>query len=278
MAEVDAGALAPVVPAVPASTDAPAPDATAAPVVEKPEGATEPVAKPERTFTQKEVNEIAARRAAQAERAALKVARAEVERDMLRQQLEQRDRPAQQRQGDGAPNPKDYNVYDDYLVARAKYEFKQEAAAEQKTRESETQAQQDQRQRVERARYVQENLISKGVAKFGDEFTEMVLGDDSLPITEVMVAAASRLPAGADVLMDLAKNPAELRRIAALPEIEQAWTIKDLESKVSAAPALTKMSAPITPNSTAARTDTGYRPDMTDKQFAEWRRRSKAQR
>jgi hypothetical protein len=67
MAEVTPGAVAPAVVA-PAADAAPEILSTADGITEVPEG-TKAGSKPERTFTQAEVDEIVAKRAAQAERA-----------------------------------------------------------------------------------------------------------------------------------------------------------------------------------------------------------------
>jgi DNA-directed RNA polymerase subunit omega len=66
MAEVDAGAVAPVVTETPVAAPeaTPAPETTAVEGEAPPDG-EKPEAAPERTFTQKEVNEIAAKRARQ---------------------------------------------------------------------------------------------------------------------------------------------------------------------------------------------------------------------
>lgn len=244
MTDVDVGVATPV---VPASTDAPAPKSTADSVVENPTG-DKPESKTERTFTQKEVNEIAARRAAQAERSALKIARAEARAESAERQLQDRARP--QSEASGEPKQKDFTDYEEYLLARAEWRFEQKQAKQRETQERDSTAQQEGRQHAERARQFQDTVLAKGRAKYED-FDAVAL-DESTPVTPAMGAAIMRLPTGHDVLQHLGENRAEALRIANLPDIEQVWEIKALEAKLKAPPKPTNTPAPIVPNGSAS--------------------------
>jgi len=242
MAEVDAGALAPVIPVAPASTDAPTPESTADQVTETPEGEEKPEAKPERTFTQKEVNEIAAKRAAQAERHALKVARAEAERDLARQQLEELRRPATQTQPQGGePQPKDFQDYESYMRALVRYELKQE----QETAHKETRAQQEARAESQRAQALREKFAS--IEEKYPDFHDAI-SDDKLPFNGAILAYIEDSKVGGDVAYHLSQNRAEFTRIASLPPIQQVVALNALEAKLTAPPKPTNTSAPIRPN------------------------------
>jgi hypothetical protein len=80
-------------PVVPAADAAPDIVSTADALTEAPEGGEQPEATPEKTLTQSEVNKLIAKEKAKESRRVERAIRAEVERDLLRQQLEQRDRP-----------------------------------------------------------------------------------------------------------------------------------------------------------------------------------------
>ena len=265
MAEVDAGAVAPVVPVTPAADAAPAPESTADQAVAE---STDQPAAPD---TQKDESERAFQKRLGIEKRRLERAlRAEIERDFFKSQLETRDRPQQATQAQGEPQQKDFTDYEEYLLARAEWRFEQKQAKQRETQQRETQTQQQQRSQAERAHFVQQNLVAKGVAKYPD-FNEAVLSDPDVPITEVMVASAARLANGADVIYHLAKNdPEELLRISRLPDVEQVWEIKDAASKLTASPAPTRTPAPIVPNAGKAsvRKDTF---ELSVNNDAEWK-------
>lgn len=269
MAEVDAGAVAPVVPVAPASTDAPVVESTADTTIESPEGEDKPAA-PERTFTQKELDEIVAKRAAQAARRAQKEGRLEAERDYWRQQAEARMQQPTSQPDAGEPKPQDFKDYESFVKAQARWEARQEVAALRR----ETEAMQQQREALERAHAVKEKL-SAGAAKHPD-FEEVVFADD-LPISEPMAAAIAESDVSADLAYYLGQNRDEALRISKLLPTQQVREIAKLESKLAATPAPTRAPAPIVPNQTpaAVKKDPAK---MTDKEFAEWRRRQKAQK
>lgn len=242
MAEVDAGAVAPVVPVTPVTEVTPEPDSTA-----EPEGEEKPVA-PERTFTQKEVDDIVSKRAAQAERRALKAAHA-AETEYLRKQLETV-APKPPAQGEAEPDPKDYTDFAKFNRDLIRWEIQQETKAAKDKSDRETTTQRDQREMADRARYVHETIVSKGTAKYAD-FVDVTTADGVL-ITEPMLAAASRLKNGSDAIYHLGQNPDESARIANLPPVEQAWEMRDLGTKLATPPKPTQAPAPIRPNGGSA--------------------------
>lgn len=240
MAEVDAGQVTPV------ETPVAAPEATPAPQTTAVEGAeTKPEPPSEKLLPQSEVNKIVARIRAQEGRKAREIARAEARAEFAERQLQERQQPQQPA---GRPEPKDFKDYESYVEALTDWKLDQKLSTEREKGAQETAKQQQARQMQERAAYVQQNLIAKGEAKY-DDWQEVVMGD--IPITEAMVEAASRLPNGADVLYQLAQNPAEVIRIANLSPVEQVWELKALDSQVSA-PSRTKTPPPIVPNNANA--------------------------
>lgn len=270
MAETDSQ-VAPDVPVTPAADTAPPPDPTAGQEVESED---KPEAKPERTFTQKEVDEIAAKRAAQAERRALKIARAEAEAAYWKEQAQQRQPQAVQR--DGEPKPEDFQgrPWSDYLDARAKWQTEQIV----EERLAKTREEMEQRDRAHQVQAADRDLARKlqdGASKYPD-FREVV-GAEDLPITRAMKATIGKVTNPADVAYYLGSNPHEAERIASLDEIEQVMEINGLAAKLgSGSP--TRTPPPIRANAGTGKPASGYRPDMTDKEFAEWRRRSSARR
>lgn len=78
-------------------------------------------------------------------------------------------------------------------------------------------------------------LMQAGAAKYAD-FADLVLANDSLPISEHMVNAMLVLDNGADVAYHLGKNPADAARIAQLPPTTQAREIAKIAKQVSAPP------------------------------------------
>lgn len=241
MAEVDAGQVTPV------ETPVAAPEATPAPQTTAVEGAeTKPEPPSEKLLPQSEVNKIVARIRAQEGRKAREIARAEARAEFAERQLQERQQPQQPA---GKPKPEDYgNDWNRYNEDVIRWTVQENLKAEREKGAQETAKQQQARQMQERAAYVQQNLIAKGEAKY-DDWQEVVMGD--IPITEAMVEAASRLPNGAEVLYQLAQNPAEVIRIANLSPVEQVWELKALDSQVSA-PSRTKTPPPIVPNNANA--------------------------
>lgn len=279
MAEVDAGAVAPV------ETPVAAPEATTAPETtavegEAPDGGEKPEVAPERTFTQKEVNEIAAKRAAQAERHATKVARAEAEASYLRQQLETLQKPAQQSKPSGEPRAEDFSkegkTYEDFVRAQIAYAIQQDRAQQKQ----ESEAQQQQRQVIEQAQSVQAKLET-GFKKY-DDFAAVALANDPgdvTPIDKPMAAyiAESEPAMAADLAYYLGSHRDEAAKIYGMSPIKQIVAMQALETKLTAAPAPTRTPPPIVPNATKATADRDPS-KMSDKEFADWRKRQIAQR
>lgn len=265
MAEVDVGAVAPVAPVVPASTDAPASESTAEPIVESPEGG-EPD-KPERTFTQRELDEIVQKRLAKdskrserlgEERARREAAERELER-MRAERAPQNDRPR-----DGEPRQENFKDYEKYVVALAKYELKQEQTA----RDNETAAQRQHSEMVGRAEQAR-TALSKAAEKY-DDFEEVVTGN--VPFTEPMTAyIAEAAKDGGELAYYLGTHVEEAKRIAALKPALQIVEMHALESKLTAPPKPTNTPAPIVPNKGSSAGSKSML-DMTQDEFEKHRK------
>jgi len=215
-------------------TPAPAPNAeqappetaaeeTAAPI----EGETEGEEKPERTFTQAELDKIVQREKASAHRRAERLARAEVERDHYRSQVEQQRAPQVQAQGE--PQPKDFKTWEEYNAAVVDYKVNQRFDSLQR----ETSAKQQERAATEYADRVRTNLQT--FAREHPDFEDVALSPD-LPITPPMAAAIAESDKSGQIAYYLGQNPDEAERISRLPPTRQAAAIVNLESKFEAAP------------------------------------------
>jgi len=110
-------------------------------------------------------------------------------------------------------------------------------------------------------------------AKDGDFDAEDFL--ESTTITPVMAEAILDSDLAPKVVKFLYKNPEEAERIAELSPARQAVEIGKLEAKLSAAPAPAKKSgapAPISPMAGKTVTQNEYRADMSDAEYAKWRK------
>ena len=251
----------------------------AAPVVDSTaEQQQEPVeqAQPEdtpKTFTQEELDRIVQKRVAKESRKAARMAEMEAENRYLKQQME----AAQQKQAQppqGEPKPEEFQDYEGYTRALARYEAAQEFAKLQQSHASQAQQQRQQQQAQEFTTRLDAKL-SEGAEKF-DDFDEVVR-DPAAPISQVMYAIAAESEVGADLLYYLATHRDEAQKLFSLPPAAQARAVVKLEDKVTAPPKTTKAPPPITPTGQKAKVekDPG---DMSDKEFADWRRRQIAQR
>lgn len=273
MADLSPGASAPVVPVTPAADAAPAPDATAVPGAE-PVG-DKPVV-PDRVFTQKEVDEINAKTRAQAEKRAMRIARAEAEAAIYKRLAEERQNPQSQAQRLEEPKPEDFQGnYEGYLRALAKYDRQVEREQEQREQQQRHQQVNAQQADVEFARSFN-SKVEAASEKHPDIRDKLLEVSDSF--TPPMIAALDQLPDGLDIAYHLANtNPKELSRIAKLAPIPQVIAFYEAGKKLAEPPKPTNAPPPIVPNQTKAATDKDWE-QLTDKEFAERRRRQIAQR
>lgn len=278
MAEISPGAVAPAVPVAPAVAPAPAPESTSDQGTDVPSGDEQTEPPPEKTLTQSEVNKLIAKEKAKESRRVERAIRAEAERDLLQKQLEQRDRPAQAQQQPGKPQQKDFPDWESWNEAVTDWKVEQRLS---KMREEST-AQQQQRQaydsEAQLARRIQENF--KAAAEKYPDFHEVVTAD-GLPFHRgsPILAYVEKSKAGGELAYFLGNDRAEADRIAALHPIDQVLAMRDLESKLTAPPTVTKTSAPIVPNkgnSSGGRTLTdliGGSQEAFEKRRASYKRR-----
>lgn len=276
MAEVDAGALAPVETQPVPGADQPV-QTSGAPAAgaEQPDAGKEPV-QPPKTYSEEDMRKTVSDRLNKERRRLERQIRAEVERDYYKQLAERgggQPGPAKADQPKGKPKPSDYEDPEQYLDALTEWKLEQREAARKAQSEQETKFQREQRLEAERARLMEEKVIRPGMAKHRD-FADVVMSED-VPITDVMLASAARLKGGVDVLYHLGKNPEEANRIAQLSDLEQAWEIRDLERKLTAPASPSKAPPPIVPNNPAAASKNPYDGSDTKAHVEAWLKRKK---
>jgi hypothetical protein len=271
MAEVDAGAFAPV-PVAPAADAAPTVDPTAGTSSEAPQGDT-PAA--EKMLPQSEVDRIVSKTRAQEQRRLEKrirdQVRAEVERDMLKQQLETRSAPQPQ----GKPSPQDFKDYESYVEALSDWKVDEKLKTRAQEHERETREQAQARMVRDRADAANSS-IAKAREKY-DDFDDVALSED-VPIAEPMAAYIAEHPEiGGELAYYLGTHREEAARIYKLSPVKQIVEMQSLQAKLKATPTPTRTPAPITPNKTSASVEKDPS-DMSYDEFVKWRRRSIAQR
>lgn len=237
MAEVDAGQVASVENAPASSIAVPAPDAPAG----QDQANQQPVQP--KTFTEEEVRKTVSERLAKERRRLERVARAEAERDYLRQQLQAQQQP--RTQASVVKQPTDFKTYEEYV------EYRIEQALEQrmKAREQESQTQRQQREAQEQSARLRERL-SEGASEF-DDFEEVALADH-VPISTAMAAAISESDIPAKLAYYLGSHLDEAKRIHGLPPTKQVREISKIEDQLTSTPKPKPAPEPIKPNSGSA--------------------------
>lgn len=258
---------------------APEPAATPAPVAQPDQGTAPEQAqetKPERTFSQAELDEILEKRLAKERRK-----RAEIEtRLKLTEELALRAKPAEQKADpqpkDGEPKRENFGSYEDYLEARAEWRAEKKAseAIEARFREQEqrkTEAQQS--ERLQKMQDAWNASAAKAVERYAD-FDDVLAGSDA-PMTQQMHAAIMDADSPADVAYHLAKNKQEAERIAGLPAGQQAREIWKLEQSIPKAQAKpSKAPPPIDPVKGKSTVTDDDEPDARDtEKWVKWRNR-----
>lgn len=215
----------------------------------------EPVSK---TFTQAELDVIVQKEKAKAERKAARAYREGVERVTTQPQAYQA--------ADTAPRRDAYASDEDWLDARDAHRDAKRDAEQATARQWESQAE-----------------MVKTTNKIYADAEKIVGFDreafDDLPLTPAIVGAIVESDIAPKLMAHMAANPDDVERIAALSPARQAVEIGKLEVKLATAEAKTsKAPAPIAPIG-ASRGGVSKDPaEMTDKEFAAWRKSQIKQR
>ncbi len=129
---------------------------------------------------------------------------AEQESAYLRGLVEGGKKPeAQVRQPDGPPKLETYENYDDYLVAKAKYEVRQEQSVENKNRE------------IQRIQDSYNEKFLKVAEKHPDlpQLVQELIRNPQIPKHPAVEQAIMESDVGPEITLHLAQNPAEAARI-----------------------------------------------------------------
>lgn len=254
-----------------AAESADTPPADTAPADEtKADGKPDASAQPERTFTQKELDDILQKRLAKESRRGERVGYERARAELLQQENERLRNPqganAKSEPSTGKPDPSQFKTYDEFAEALARFTARQEWEAIQKA------------QNEERERGEQERRLSDVRAKFApaaskfEDFADVALSD-SLPITPPMAAALIESDIPGEIAYWLGSNPKEAERIAALPPTRQVVEIAKIEERIKAPPKPTAAPAPIKPvGNQASKSKDIYDPNLSYGDFVKMRR------
>ena len=207
---------------------------------------------------------------------------AERDRDYWRQQAA-RQTPAPQAAEPDAPKPRpklaDFGYDEDKYQAALSEHLKAETAREVREQLRQEEAQKTERQRRE--------TFSKKEREFASKHADYMdlTRDETLPITQTVARLAAESEMGPDLLYYLANNRDEAAEIAQMDDLAAARAIGRIESK------LEKSNAPASPPKPVSKAPppppkieavepavTKDPSEMTDAEFAKWRRRQIAQR
>lgn len=242
----------------------PQPESTAD---QAPQEGESPEAKPERTFTQKELDEIVQKRLARESRRAEKLAEAKARAEFAERQLAELKAPKVEKPS-GKPTPQQFESYEDYMDALTDWKVDQRMDGIRK----ETELERTQRQMAETAGRVMPKLKS-AMEKY-DDFQDVAT---SFQAPRAAQAAMLESDITGELYYYLGSNPAELDRISSLSDVKQVLAIRELEQKLTAAPTPTKTPPPIVPNTGNAKVS--KRPsEMNQEEFEEYRRKYRAKR
>jgi hypothetical protein len=224
----------------------------------------QPEAKPERTFTQKELDDILTRRLAKESRKVERYARAEAERDQLREQLNRQTQAQQASIPSGEPKPEQFKTYEDYLDKLTDWKLDQRLA---KVNEQSQNQQRIESQGQLEAR-IRENL-NKAADKY-DDFEDVVT-NPALPVTEVMRDALGDSEMGGELAYYLGTHLKEAADIAKLSNVQQVKAIDRLEAKLKAPVQVSKAPAPAEVVGKGRAASTVDPEKMSIDEYAAWR-------
>lgn len=265
-------------PAAPEAAPKPAEVASASPAAPA-QAAETPQAepqKPERTFTQAELDEIVEKRLAKERRKRDEI---RTERDVLRKLAlerpapEKAQEPAQRAQVATEPTRDQFQTYEEFIEARAAYRAEQKVDSKLKEREAADRELAAQTEQQKAREQFQKSMRES--AKDIEDFDDVVRGiRASDPVANVAASALEAADAPGKVLYHLATHPDEAERIASLSVGKQARAIVELEAKLAKPPIKpSKAPEPIKPvaGAKAATGDEMPDPAKEPEKWLKWR-------
>lgn len=231
--------------------EAPKPDAAAAPdagAAAAPEAGAPPAEpqKPERTFTQAELDEIVEKRLSKERKKREEIRReADVLRKLALQRAEAeapRQPPPEAQKPQGEPTREQFGSYEEFMEARAAWRGEKAADArikqDREERDRQRQAEEQKKAGEDFRKRVKET--AKDLPDF-DEVLSNITAES--PVSHVAAEPIANSDNPGKLLYHLATHPEEAERIASLPLGQQAREVWKLEQKLSAAAPATKPSA-----------------------------------
>ena len=251
MSEIETGSFAPeTIEATTPETEQVKTETTAQ-ETETPEGEEKQAPAAEKTFTQKELDEILQKRLAKSEAKAERRAK-----EAYREALEAvtRTQPIQ-RQTSDEPTRDQFASDAEWIDAKVDYKLQQRDAV---AKAEATKASQQSLNNKTEAFYAQ----AEKIAGFDRE------SFDELPLTKSIAAALIESDVAPQLMAYMSANPEEVERIAKLSDARQAVELGKLEVKLQQAPKTTKASPPISPVSGSRG---GASPDLSSADFAAYK-------
>ncbi len=245
--------------------------------------ATETAPTPERTFTQKELDEILEKRLGKERRKREDLdRRLKITEELALKRVEADKKAAEpaKAQPTGEPTREQFGTYEEFLEARA--EYRAGAKVEQKFKEREEADRTARAQKDADTQREQFRKAMKDSAKDIDDFDEVLGGikaDD--PVANVSASAIEAADAPGKVLYHLATNPDEAERIAGLSVGKQARAIVELEAKLAKPPVKpSRAPDPINPIAGKKSASADEMPDAAKEpeKWLKWRQRQIAER
>ncbi len=258
----------------------PATESSPAPETEKQEP------KPERTFTQAELDDIVTKRVAK-EKRKLDAVRTEADlfKKMALERAQAEPRPqteqTQQPAANDRPKLEQFKEYDDYIEAVADWK------AEQKIAAFRTQlTQQNHQERTQNAENAAKSSHVEREAKAREKYEDYdeVTRNPSLPVSKAMAAAILHADNGPDLYYYLGNHPEEAERISRLNPPLAVMELGKIVSKIGTTPAparpVSRAPAPINPVVAGGGAPPSEEPLATDpiKEWVEKRNRAEAKR
>lgn len=232
-----------------------------------PEGES-PEAKPERTFTQKELDEILQKRIARESRRAERLADAKYRAEYAERQLAELRAPPKDDPASKGPQPENFKDYESYLDALTDWKVDQRL----KGFEQGTRAQQESRIMAERANVVLPKL--KTAMEKYDDFQDVATSFQAPAPTQAAMLESEHT---GELYYYLGLHPEEVSRLASLSPVQQVKAVEALERKLVSAPSPTKTPAPIVPNNGNSKVSKSPS-EMNYDEFAEYRRKRLARK
>lgn len=198
----------------------------------------QPEAKPEKTFTQKELDDILTRRLAKEQRKIERYAKAEAERDYLREQLSQRQQPQQSDNPSGEPKPEQFKTYEDYIDKLTDWKLEQKLAKMQEKTAQDREAKAQAEYEVKAG-----DNLRKGIDKF-DDYEDVVESIPAEYITNAMVQAIAESDKADEISYYLGNNHKEAAAIAKMSPVQQVKAIDRLEAKLGTPPKVSEAPPP----------------------------------